>query len=48
MEFVNRLIDGKPTYLQNNLLEIIEAWVYVTSCPSLDLLPESLLQVPRH
>jgi hypothetical protein len=46
MEIINRLIDVKPIYLQNNLLEIIEAWVYVTSCPCLDFLPESLLQAP--
>ena len=30
MEFINRLIDGNPIYLQNNLLEIIEAWLDVT------------------
>lgn len=33
MEFINRLIDGKRTYLQNNLLEITEACVSLQAAP---------------
>jgi hypothetical protein len=33
MEFISRLIDGKPIYLQNNLLEITEAWVSLQVAP---------------
>jgi len=33
MEFISWLIDGKPIYLQNNLLEIIEAWVSLHVAP---------------
>ena len=33
MEFINRLIGGKPIYLQINLLYSIEVWVSLQVAP---------------